>query len=145
MRQEAHRQLELVESKAADRHPRDSTATRSGAPTCGHKKNGADPNSSEIHHGTRPPGDHVAEFAPTAIGVDTAIFIYWIEEDPRFLPLVEPLFEDVAAGKREVVTTPDALQLAAAMSAGCRTFVTNDRRIPAIRGIRVLQPGDYAP
>ena len=132
----------------------------------------------------------------------TRRFIYWIEQDPRFLPLVEPLFEDVAAGKRRVVTsaltllevlvvpyragnadlaqryeellmnnrgialmdlsrdqlrtaaqlraatgakTPDALQLAAAMSAGCTTFVTNDRRIPVIRGIRVLQLGDYAP
>ena len=32
------------------------------------------------------------------IGVDTAIFIYLIEEDPRFLPLVEPIFEDVAEG-----------------------------------------------
>jgi predicted nucleic acid-binding protein len=40
--------------------------------------------------------------------------------------------------------TPDALQLAAAMSTGCTAFVTNDRRIPAIRGIRVLQLGDYA-
>jgi predicted nucleic acid-binding protein len=134
------------------------------------------------------------------IGVDTAIFIYLIEEDPRFLPLVEPIFEDVAAGRREIVTsaltllevlvvpyrarnaglaeryeellsnsrgiavmdlsrdqlraaaqlraatgvkTPDALQLAAALSAGCTSFVTNDRRIPAIRGMRVLQLGDY--
>jgi cytochrome c553 len=34
---------------------------------------------------------------------------------------------------------------AAAMSTGCTAFVTNDRRIPAIRGIRVLQLGDYAP
>ena len=39
--------------------------------------------------------------------------------------------------------TPDALQLAAALSAGCAAFVTNDRRIPAIRGMRVLQLGDY--
>jgi hypothetical protein len=41
------------------------------------------------------------------------------------------------------VKTPDALQLAAALGAGCTTFVTNDRRIPAIRGMRVLQLGDY--
>ena len=123
-----------------------------------------------------------------------------IEEDPRFLPLVEPIFEDVAEGRREIVTsaltllevlvvpyragnaglavryeellsnsrgiavmdltrdqlriaaqlraatgvkTPDALQLAAARGAGCTTFVTNHRRIPAIRGMRVLQLGDY--
>ena len=138
--------------------------------------------------------------APGRVGVDTAIFIYWIEEDPRFMPLVEPLFEEVAAGTREMVTsaltllellvvpyragdadlaqryeelltnsrgiavidlsrdqlriaaqlraatgvkTPDALQLAAATSAGCTAFLTNDRSIPAIRGLRVLQLGDY--
>jgi predicted nucleic acid-binding protein len=139
-------------------------------------------------------------FGRGRIGVDTAIFIYLIEEDPRFLPLVEPIFEDVAEGRREIVTsaltllevlvvpyravnaglavryeellsnsrgiavmdltrdqlriaaqlraatgvkTPDALKLAAALGAGCTTFVTNDRRIPAIRGMRVLQLGDY--
>lgn len=41
------------------------------------------------------------------------------------------------------VKTPDALQIAAALSAGCKTFVTNDRRIPAIPGLRVLQIADY--
>jgi predicted nucleic acid-binding protein len=138
--------------------------------------------------------------APGRVAVDTAIFIYWIEEDPRFMPLLEPFFEEVAAGAREIVTsaltllellvvpyragnadraqryeelltnsrgiavidlsrdqlriaaqlraatgvkTPDALQLAAALGAGCTTFMTNDRRIPAIRGIRILQLGDY--
>lgn len=142
----------------------------------------------------------IADLGRGRIGVDTAIFIYLIEEDPRFLPLVEPLFEAVAEGRREIVTsaltllevlvvpyragsadlaqryeelltnsrgialmdltrdqlrtaaqlraatgvkTPDALQFAAALGAGCTTFVTNDRRIPAIRGIRVLQLGDY--
>jgi len=142
----------------------------------------------------------IADLGRGRIGVDTAIFIYLIEEDPRFLPLAEPIFEDVAEGRREIVTsaltllevlvvpyragnaglavryeellsnsrgiavmdltrdqlriaaqlraatgvkTPDALQLAAALGAGCTTFVTNDRRIPAIRGMRVLQLGDY--
>lgn len=41
------------------------------------------------------------------------------------------------------VKTPDALQLAAALSAGCRTFVTNDRRLPALPGLRILQLADY--
>jgi predicted nucleic acid-binding protein len=142
----------------------------------------------------------IADLGRGRVGVDTAIFIYLIQEDPRFLPLVEPIFEDVAEGRREIVTsaltllevlvvpyragnaglaeryeellsnsrgiavmdltrdqlriaaqmraatgvkTPDALQLAAALGAGCSTFVTNDRRIPAIRGMRVLQLGDY--
>ena len=39
------------------------------------------------------------------VGVDTAIFIYFIEEHPRFLPVIEPLFREVAAGRREVVTS----------------------------------------
>ena len=41
------------------------------------------------------------------------------------------------------VRTPDALQLAAALSAGCRTFVTNDRDLPAVPGLEVLQLRSY--
>lgn len=135
------------------------------------------------------------------IGVDTALFIYFIEEHRRFLPLIEPLFAAADAGKRELVTsavtllevlvvpfrvgdfalaeryenlltrsagirmveltrdqlraaaqlraatavrTPDALQLAAALSGGCTSFITNDRRLPAVAGTRVLQLTDYA-
>jgi len=136
---------------------------------------------------------------PTAL--DTAIFIYYIEENEVFLPLVAPIFEDVAAGRREVVTssltllevlvvpyragnlalaeryeaclsrsrgvrlveigrpqlriaaqlrtihpsvrTPDALQLAAALSAGCSTFVTNARDLPAVTGLEVLKLRSY--
>jgi predicted nucleic acid-binding protein len=138
--------------------------------------------------------------SPTAL--DTALFVYYIEENEAFLPLVvAPLFEDVAAGRREVVTssltllevlvvpyrsgnlaladryeahlshsqgvrlvdisraelrvaaqlralhpsvrTPDALQLATALSSGCSTFVTNDRSLPPLRGLKVLELGDY--
>lgn len=136
---------------------------------------------------------------PTAL--DTALFIYYIEANETFLPLVAPIFEDVAAGRREVVTssltllevlvvpyragnlalasryeaylsgsrgvrlvdidrshlrtaaqlralhpgvrTPDALQLAAALSAGCSAFVTNDRELPAVPGLRVLKLRSY--
>ena len=39
---------------------------------------------------------------------------------------------------------PDALQLAAALSSGCKTFVTNDRRLPAVPGLRVVQLSQYA-
>ena len=42
------------------------------------------------------------------------------------------------------IRTPDALQLAAALAARCPVFVTNDRRLPAIPGLRVLQLRDYA-
>jgi predicted nucleic acid-binding protein len=40
--------------------------------------------------------------------------------------------------------TPDALQLAAALTTGCATFVTNDRRMPRVAGTRILQLSDYA-
>jgi predicted nucleic acid-binding protein len=52
-----------------------------------------------------------------------------------------------AAAQLRAVTgarTPDALQLAAALTGGCRTFVTNDRRLPDVAGLRILQLSDYA-
>jgi predicted nucleic acid-binding protein len=131
-----------------------------------------------------------------AVGIDTAIVIYFIEEHPRFLPLILPLFREADQGKRDLVTsavtllevlvvpyragnraladryealltrsrgirligatldqlraaaqlravtgvrTPDALQLVAALGSGCTAFVTNDRRLPAIPGLRIVQ------
>lgn len=41
------------------------------------------------------------------------------------------------------VRTPDALQLAAALAEGCTSFVTNDRRLPTLPGLRILQLGDH--
>ena len=136
------------------------------------------------------------------VALDTSIFIYFIEENPNYLPLVEPLFEAIDAGELEAVTssltllevlvipfrfsngalidryetlltksqglrlvdldrdflravaqvrastrakTPDAIQLAAAMAAGCSVFLTNDDRIPALPGLRVLLLDDYLP
>ena len=32
------------------------------------------------------------------VGVDTAIFIYFIEEHPQFLQVMEPLFQEVDKG-----------------------------------------------
>ena len=43
----------------------------------------------------------------------------------------------------EGLKTPDALQVAAALQAGCTAFVTNDRKIPSVGGLRVLQLRDY--
>ena len=34
--------------------------------------------------------------------------------------------------------TPDALRLAAAQRAGCTCFVTNDRDLPEVAGLRVV-------
>lgn len=134
------------------------------------------------------------------IGLDTSIFIYFIEEHPLYLPVVEPVFEAMDQGSLPAVTsaitlletlvvpyragnssladryeallrrsrglrlmeidlpvlragallratigcrTPDALQLASALSAGCRCFLTNDRRFRGPEGIRILQLEDY--
>lgn len=134
------------------------------------------------------------------VGLDTAVFIYFVEEHAEFLPLVEPLFAGVDAGRWPAVTssltlletlvvpyrahdaaladryeallsrsrglhlvdldrsllraaahlratrpvkTPDALQLAAALMTGCTCYVTNDRALPAVPGLRILQLRDY--
>ncbi len=133
------------------------------------------------------------------VGLDTAIFIYLIEEHPRFLPLVEPVFAAVDGGRWPAVTsgvtllevlvvpyragdcarrqyetvltrsrgirmvdidgallragaeiraltgmrTPDALQVAAALRARSTAYLTNDRRLPDVPGLRVLQLRDY--
>ena len=47
----------------------------------------------------------MADLGGGPVGADTAIFIYFIEEHPRFLPLVEPLFREVSAGRKELVTS----------------------------------------
>ena len=143
----------------------------------------------------------MADLGSGPTGVDTAIFIYFIEENPRFLSLVELLFREVDMERRELVTsaltllevlvvpfrsgdhllavqyealltrsrgvrvvdisrdhlraaaqlraatgakTPDALQLVAALGAGCATFLTNDRKLPPLRGLRILQLASYA-
>jgi predicted nucleic acid-binding protein len=41
------------------------------------------------------------------------------------------------------IKTPDALQVVAALTAGCSTFLTNDRRLPKIPGLRILQLESY--
>lgn len=47
------------------------------------------------------------------VGIDTAIFIYFIEEDTRYISTVAPLFEAADAGGIEIVTSaltlPEAL------------------------------------
>ena len=134
------------------------------------------------------------------VALDTAAFIYFIEEDPRFLQIIRPLFVEADQGKRRLVTsaltllevlvvpyragnavlaqryeslltrsrgvqlidvtrehlqaaaqlraatavkTPDALQMAAALAAGCATFVTNHRRLPQVPGLRVIELASY--
>ena len=143
----------------------------------------------------------IDDLGPGKVGVDTAIFIYFIEAAPAWLPVILPLFQAADTGQRELVTsavtllevlvvpyragnnaiaaryealltrsrgvqlidltrvqlrraaqlraltgvrTPDALQLTAARDAGCTAFVTNDRRLPAVPGLRIVQLAPYA-
>lgn len=39
--------------------------------------------------------------------------------------------------------TPDALQIAAAQLEKCTVFLTNDRRLPDIKGLKILQLSDF--
>ena len=138
---------------------------------------------------------------PGPVAVDTALFIYFIEEDPRCLSAIRPLFVQADRGEREIVTsaitllevlvvpyragnlalgeryealltrgggirlveldrlqlraaaqlralhsglrTPDALQLAAALTLGCAALVTNDRRFPDVPGLQVVQLSEH--
>lgn len=136
------------------------------------------------------------------IGLDSAIFIYYIEEHSLYLPIIDPVFRAIDQGRLRGVTstvtlletlvvpyrsghnalaeryealltrsrglelididrpllraaalvrattgakTPDALQLTSALSAGCPGFLTNDRRLHAPGGLRILQLEDYLP
>jgi predicted nucleic acid-binding protein len=134
------------------------------------------------------------------VALDTQIFIYFIEEEDRFLSLVKPLFEAIDRGELVGVTSgltlmevlvvpyrsgnsaladryesllttsrglrfvevdrrllkaaaqlratfkfrpPDAIQVAAALVSDCKSFLTNDRRIPAVPGLKIIQMKDY--
>jgi predicted nucleic acid-binding protein len=143
----------------------------------------------------------IDDIGPGNVGIDTAVFIYFIEEAPRYLPTLVPLFQDADAGRRELIAsavtllevlvvpyragnhasaeryealltqsrgvrliditsdqlrraaqiraatgarTPDALQVAAAQAARCAVFITNDRRLPTVPGLRIIQLAAYA-
>ncbi|MBI5510231.1 MAG: PIN domain-containing protein [Deltaproteobacteria bacterium] len=134
------------------------------------------------------------------VAIDTAPFIYFIEENPQFIEPVSALFQAVDRGAFAAVTsgvtlleclvipyrtgdhtlaaryealltgsrgltlididrplvraaaqlraatgvrTPDALQVAAALSANATAFVTNDRKLPTVSGLQVLQLADF--
>jgi predicted nucleic acid-binding protein len=142
----------------------------------------------------------IDDLKPGPVALDTQIFIYFIEEDGRYLPLIKPLFETIDGGNLVAVTSglslmevlvvpyrsgnaaladryedlltnsrglrfievdrrllkaaaqlramfklkpPDAIQVAAALVADCESFLTNDRRIHAIPGLKILQLKSY--
>jgi len=134
------------------------------------------------------------------VGIDTAIFIYYIEEHPEYFAPVSSLFAALDQNRCQGVTssltlletlvvpyragdtaladryelllsrsrglelvdldrallraaarlraayavkTPDSIQLAAALSKACSTFLTHDRPLSNVQGIRILQIGHY--
>ena len=142
----------------------------------------------------------IDDLQPGPVALDTAVFIYFIEEDRRFLDIVKPVFTAMDRGVLEATTSgltllevlvapyradniplaeryealltrsrglrlvdldrpvlksaallrarvrlkpPDAIQVAAALAARCTAFLTNDRKIPAMPGLRILQLRDY--
>jgi predicted nucleic acid-binding protein len=142
----------------------------------------------------------IEDVSPGPVALDTQVFIYFIEEERRFLPLVKPLFEAIDRGDLVGVTSgltlmevlvvpyrsgnsvladryeslltnsrglrfievdrrllkaaaqvrarfkirpPDAIQVAAALLSNCNSFLTNDRRIPAVPGLKILQVKNY--
>ncbi len=47
----------------------------------------------------------IDDLRPGPVGLDTAIFIYFIEEDPRFLEIVKPVFVAMDRGVLQGVTS----------------------------------------
>jgi len=136
------------------------------------------------------------EIGQGPVGLDTCVFIYFMEEHPRYLPLVEPVFEAIDGGLLKGATssltlletlvlplrsgdgqlarqyellltrsrglrmmelslpvlriaaelraasgikTPDALQVAAAREARCSSFLTNDRKLGSLPGLKIIE------
>ncbi len=145
--------------------------------------------------------DLIRSLGSGPVALDTSVFIYFVEEEPRYLPLVESVFQAIDSGRLPAVTsaltlletlvvplraedrtlaeryealltrsrglrmidpdsslmrtaaeiramtgaaTPDALQLAGALRGGATSFLTNDRRLPEIPSLRLLQLSDFA-
>ena len=61
----------------------------------------------------------------------------------RFIDVDRPLLKAAAQLRAALrLKPPDAIQVAAAMVANCSSLLTNDRRIPAIPGLKILQLKD---
>jgi len=75
------------------------------------------------------------------VGIDTALFIYFIEEDSRFSALVEPLFAEADAGERELVTSALTLLevLVVPFRTGNRLLAERyEQLLTRSRGIRIV-------
>lgn len=136
----------------------------------------------------------------SAVYLDTSVFIYFVEQHPRYYKLCEPVFEDIEAGRIKALTstltlleilvqpyklkkeglvlkfysllvtyphlswidmtldvadraaglrakygykTPDAIQLASALSQGAGAFLCNDRAFEKNKEIECLIIDDF--
>jgi predicted nucleic acid-binding protein len=144
----------------------------------------------------------IEEIGAGPVALDTVVFIYFIEEHPRFLPALERVFAAIDEGRLTAISssltllevlvvpyragniplaeqyeqlltrsrglrlievdraqlraaahlravhaglrTPDAIQVSAALSGSCSALLTNDRDLPAVPGLRILQLGAFA-
>jgi predicted nucleic acid-binding protein len=144
----------------------------------------------------------IPEIGEGPVALDTVIFIYFIEEHQRYLPVLDPVFAAIDKGRLPAVSssltllevlvvpyragntplaeqyekvltrsrglrlvdidgtqlraaaqlralhpslrTPDAIQISAALSGGCSVLLTNDRDMPAVPGLRILQFREFA-
>ena len=80
------------------------------------------------------------EVGPRPLAIDTAIFIYFIEKNPRFLPLIDPLFREADDGTRELVTSALTLLEVLVVPLRARNRSLADRYealLTRSRGIRV--------
>ena len=69
----------------------------------------------------------IADLGRGPVGLDTAVFIYFIEEHPRFFPVVAPVFSAVAAGR-----SPEEILAAHGMTAGAREVLDADNAISLV-------------
>jgi predicted nucleic acid-binding protein len=144
----------------------------------------------------------IREIGEGPVALDTVVFIYFIEEHQRYLPVLDPVFAAIDKGRLPAVSssltllevlvvpyragntplaeqyervltrsrglrlvdidraqlraasqlralhsnlrTPDAIQVSAAQSGGCSVLLTNDRDMPTIPELRILQLRDFA-
>jgi predicted nucleic acid-binding protein len=71
----------------------------------------------------------------------------WLLTQSQGIHLVDVTREQLVSAARLRaairIKTPDALQVVAAMSAGCTSLITNDRRLPIVPGLNVIQLESY--
>lgn len=83
----------------------------------------------------------IEDIASGPVALDTAIFIYFIEEHPQFLPLVEPIFTAIDAGSLGGVTSCLTLLETLVVPYRVRNFVLAERYealLAESRGLRLI-------